>query len=690
MANSSARGRSLTPPQVVSMLVVFLALSGVGGVLSAGFATPFVGVTAALTKASAELFEELPSDFNVQQPSQISTLLASDGSEIAQFYAENRIVVPLSEISVNMQNAIVAVEDQRFYQHQGVDPTGMVRALVSNNSGGSRQGASTLTQQYVRNTLIETGLKNDDHKIIKDATESTVARKLREMKFALSLEQKYSKQQILEGYLNIAAFSPSTYGVEASSLHYFNKHAKDLTVAEAALLAGTTNAPSAYDPESQPELAKSRRDWVLSKMLEEKFITQEQYDEAVNSEIQLNVQEAPAGCGAAGSYAYFCTYVVNEILGSENFGPDVASRRQLLTRGGLKITTTLDLQRQNAADSVIEARTPIGDSDGANSTIVSIEPGTGKIRALAQNTTYEDSQLVFAADAKHGGVELPDGNVGFQPGSTFKALILAEWLKTGHTAAQTVNASAPRTYPPNTFNIPCAPELAAGSWTVNNVAGTNAGVMTVRDATKQSINVGFTEMLRQLDVCDVTQFAASIGVTKADGSQLDPDPSLALGAKPVPPLSMANAYATFASGGKYCKPIAIDSILDASGTSMAIPSADCTQAMDQNVADQTAITLQATSESGGTAKDAGIGRAIAGKTGTTDEAENAWFVGFTPQLSTAVWIGDAKESNKSLAGRTIGGQYFARMYGSDLAVPMWRDYMSQALANDPILPIPSH
>ncbi len=692
MAKSSARGRSLAPPQVVSMLVVFLALSGVGGVLSAGFATPFVGVTAALTKASAELFEELPSDFNVQQPSQISTLYASDGQEITQFYAENRIVVPLSQISVNMQNAIVAVEDQRFYQHQGVDPTGMVRALVSNNAGGSRQGASTLTQQYVRNTLIETGLRNDDHKIIRDATESTVARKLREMKFALSLEQKYSKQQILEGYLNIAAFSPSTYGVEASARHYFSKSASELTVAEAALMAGTTNAPSAYDPVSQPELAKNRMDWVLAKMLEEKFITQEQHDEAVATPIEsmLHVQDAPAGCGAAGTAAYFCTYVVNEILGSENFGPDVASRRQLLTRGGLKITTTLDLKRQSAADSIIQANTPIGDSDDANSTIASIEPGTGKIRAIAQNTTFEDSQLVFAADAKHGGVELADGTVGFQPGSTFKAIILAQWLRSGHTAGQVVNASGPRTYPPNTFNVPCDPDLAAGSWTVNNVAGTTAGNMTVREATKQSMNVGFTEMLKQLDVCEVTQFAASIGVTKADGSPLDPDPSLALGSKPVPPLSMANVYATFASGGKYCRPIAIESILDASGTSMAVPSADCTQALDEKAADQTAITLQATSEPGGTAKDAGIGRPIAGKTGTTDEAENAWFVGFTPQLSTAVWIGDAKESSRSLVGRTIGGNYYRQMYGSDLAVPMWRDYMSQALAEEPKLPIPSH
>ena len=672
------------------MLVVFLVLSSVGGILSAGFAAPFVGVTAALTRASAELFEELPSDFNVQQPSQISTLLAADGTEITKFYAENRIVVPLSSISVNMQNAIVAVEDQRFYQHQGVDPTGMVRALVSNNAGGSRQGASTLTQQYVRNTLIETGLKNDDHKIIKDATESTVARKLREMKFALSLEQKYSKQQILEGYLNIAAFSPSTYGVEASARHYFSTSAKDLTVAEAALLAGTTNAPSAYDPKSQPELAKNRRDWVLAKMLEEKFITKQQYDEAVNSEIKLDIQDSPAGCGAAGSYAYFCTYVVNEILGSENFGPNVAARRQLLTRGGLKITTTLNLERQSAADSVIQARTPIGGSDGANSTIVSIEPGTGRIQALAQNTNYEDSQLVFAADAKHGGIELPDGNVGFQPGSTFKAIILAEWLKTGHTPYQMLNASAPKNYGPNTFTVSCDPDRAAGPWPVNNVAGTNAGMMTVREATKQSINTGFTEMLRDLDVCEVTKLAASMGITKADGSQLDPDPSIALGSTPVPPLSMANAYATFASGGKYCKPIAIDQILDASGTSMAVPSADCTQAMDQGAADETAKTLRATSEPGGTAKDAVFGRPIAGKTGTTDEAENTWFVGFTPQLSTAVWIGDATESGRSLVGRTIGGVYFPKIYGSDLAVPMWRDYMSQAVANDPALPIPSH
>ena len=197
-------------------------------------------------------------------------------------------------------------------------------------------------------------------------------------------------------------------------------------------------------------------------------------------------------------------------------------------------------------------------------------------------------------------------------------------------------------------------------------------------------------MLSRRNGCDVTSFAASIGVTKADGTPLDARPSIVLGSQNVPPLSMANAYATFASGGKYCKPIAIDQILDASGTSMAVPSADCTQVMDQGAADETAKTLRATSEPGGTAKDAVFGRPIAGKTGTTDEAEHTWFVGFTPQLSTAVWIGDATESGRSLVGRTIGGVYFPKIYGSDLAVPMWRDYMSQAVANDPALPIPSH
>jgi len=371
----------------------------------------------------------------------------------------------------------------------------------------------------------------------------------------------------------------------------------------------------------------------------------------------------------------------------------------------IKTLITGDSQRGGAVELTIKPEIQQAAYDalaGREGAVVALDPKTGAILALVSTPSYDPSAFATrngnAANEANATLSQDSsrpldnraiaGN-RYPPGSTFKAIILAEWLKTGHTPYQMLNASAPKNYGPNTFTVSCDPDRAAGSWPVNNVAGTNAGMMTVREATKQSINTGFTEMLRDLDVCEVTKLAASMGITKADGSQLDPDPSIALGSTPVPPLSMANAYATFASGGKYCKPIAIDQILDASGTSMAVPSADCTQAMDQGAADETAKTLRATSEPGGTAKDAVFGRPIGGKTGTTDDNNDAWFVGFTPQLATAVWIGHAG-SPRTLNYQQIGPHYIGIMYGSDLAVPMWRDYMSQAVGNDPVLPIPSH
>lgn len=677
------------------MLLVFLLLSAAGGILTAGFAAPFVGATTALTNASTQLFEELPSDFNIQEPSEISVIKAADGTTLAEFYAENRIVVPLDQISINMQNAIVAVEDQRFYQHKGVDPTGMVRALVSNTQSDSRQGGSTLTQQYVRNVLVEAGLKEDDPAAIQAATESTIPRKLREVKYALTLEQKYSKQQILEGYLNIAPFSPSTYGVEASAQHYFSHSAAEMTVAEAALMAGVTNAPSAFDPVAYPEYAKNRMDWVLSKMLEEKFITQEQYDEGVATQItdMLNVKpEAAAGCGAAGNAAYFCTYVVNEILGSDLYGEDVASRRQLLVRGGLTITTTLDSYKQQKAQDAIEGVIPTGDPSDAKTTVVSVEPGSGRIVAMAQNTKFasvdgvDGTELVLAADSRHGGAESESGTSGFQPGSTFKAFILAQWYQDGRSGNYALN-TRPRTFPASSWNIPCAPELA-DSWSPQNVDKGLDGTHTVIDSTKQSINVGYAQMLNEMDVCSVTNLAASLGVARNDGTPLDPRPSIVLGAQEVPPLNMANAFATFAARGVYCKPIAIDSVTDTNGTAMPVPSADCKQVMDTTAADQTTQTLTSTSQSGGTAQTAAFGRPIAGKTGTTDDNDNVWFVGFTPQLATATWVGHSN-GYRTLNNQVIGGQYYTTIYGKDLAVPIWRNYMAPALEGEPVQNFPS-
>ena len=668
------------------MLLVFLLLSGVGGILTAGFAMPFVGVATAITGASEDFFNELPDDFNALEPSQISSIKASDGTEIAKFYAENRIVVPLDSISVNIQHAIVAVEDQRFYQHKGVDPTGMLRALASNAAGADRQGASTLTQQYVRNVLVEAGIRSGDPTKIRAATETTTARKLREIKYALTLEKTLpdAKNQILEGYLNIAAFSPSTYGVEASAQHYFSHSAKDMTIPEAALLAGLTNAPGAYDPVAYPDLAKDRMDWVLQKMLDNEFIDQAQYDQGVATQISdiLHVTNQVGGCASAGSAAYFCDYVVGEIQNSELFGKTATERNQLLLRGGLQITTTLDPNKQKAADDTIANYVPIGDPSNVKGAIVAVEPGSGKIQAMAQNTTYGTdsndssvSQISFSADYKHGGIE----NNGFQPGSSFKPFVLAEWYQMGRSGTETINTD-PVTFPAANWNISCSDDTFVEQWKVGNANPGEGGNHTIVQSTAMSINVAYAKMIQQMDICAVTDLASKMGVTKTDGSPIDPRPSITLGTMNVPPLNMANAYATFAAHGVYCKPIAINKVTDHSGTEMAVPSADCSQVMDQTAADKVALTLTNVLGGQGTAKNYALaGRQAAGKTGTTEEMDNAWFVGFTPQLSSAVWMGHS-EGTKPMNGQYIGGRYYGTMYGSDAPAPMWKQFMDTSLA----------
>lgn len=696
MSKPPARGRSLSPAQVVSMLLVFLLLSSAGGILSAGFAMPMVGAVTAVTNASAQLFDELPDDFNILEPSEISVIKASDGTQITQFYAENRIVVPLSDMSINIQNAIVAVEDKRFYQHKGVDPAGIVRAVLSNASSGDTQGASTLTQQYVRNVLVEAGLQADDSAAIAAAKAPTVARKLREVKYALTLEQKYSKQQILEGYLNIAAFGPSTYGVEASAQHYFSHSASELSIAEAALMAGITNAPAAYDPITYPEEAKDRMDWVLEKMYEEEFITAEEYEEAKNTQITdlLNVTETVGGCAAAGSAAYFCEYVVSEIENSELYGATEAERRQRLMRGGLEITTTIDLALQGAADGAVQEYVPTGDPSNVKAALVSVEPGTGRIVAMSQNTNYGNAyegdptatQISFSADASHGGMVNSDGTSGFQPGSTFKAFVLAQWYAEGRSGYTTMNTD-PTTFPASTWRISCDPSKT-DTWRVGNANSAEGGTHNVIQNTAMSINVGFARMTAAMDICSITSLAASLGVTNNAGEALTPSPSIALGSQEVTPLQMANAYATFAAHGVYCRPIAIDRIVDSDGNDMPVPSADCTQAMDSTAADQTALTLTNVMTSQGTGRSAILnGRPSAGKTGTTERMDNAWFVGFTPELSAAVWLGHS-DGYYPMDQQVVGGRYYYTMYGSDAPAPLWKTYMDAALAGKPASSFP--
>ena len=332
---------------------------------------------------------------------------------------------------------------------------------------------------------------------------------------------------------------------------------------------------------------------------------------------------------------------------------------------------------------------PTRDPSNVKAALASVEPGTGRIMAMSQNTDYgvttdSDSsvtQISLSADASHGGLETGGGSSGFQPGSTFKAFVLAEWYQEGRSGYTSMNTS-PRTFGRSTWNISCDPSKA-DTWDVRNANDSESGAHNVIQSTAQSINVGFAQMTSEMDICNITNLAAKLGVTNNSGDPLTPTPSIALGSQEVTPLQMANAYASFAAHGVYCRPIAIDSIEDADGSPMDVPSANCWQAMDATAADQTALTLTHVFDKDGTGKDIPLsGRTAAGKTGTTEDMDNAWFTGFTPQLAASVWLGHS-EGYSRMDHQTIGGHYYTTMYGSDAPAPLWQQYMNEALVGQP-------
>lgn len=653
-------------------------------ILFAGLAIPAVGTVGMISRAGTATFNELPDTFEPVPPSEQSVVLAADGSVLAHFFAQNRRVVALNEMSPWVRKAIIAIEDHRFYDHHGVDLEGNVRAVANNLAGGSMQGASTLTQQYVKNTLIEIGLQSGNDQMVRDAKAPTIQRKLREAKYATSVEKKYSKDQILAGYLNIAPFGPSVYGVEAAALHYFSKHAKDLTLAEGALLAGLTQSPSAYDPLRFPKQAQKRRDLVLSAMLGYGDITQAEYDTAHSLKVadMLKPSHEPQGCAAAGSAAYFCSYVVNEIYNNAAYGKTLQERRRLLLRGGLTIHTTLQPAAQKAAQQALEAQVPKNDPSNAKIALASIEPGTGKIIALAQNTTFgvtvpndpSATEVSFAVDRAHGG------GAGYQTGSSYKVFTLAAWLDSGKSAYASVGGRTQ--YDASEFTATC-PQAAPSNWTLKNAHSGTERPTSVITATQQSLNTGFANMASELDLCAIMDMAKKTGAVPGDDTWWgDNDehlftPAAILGSGSVPPLSMANAYATFINDGRYCKPLAIEAVEDRDGKALDIPTTQCHQAIKAETAQKVTRVLNLTYQSYG--GQTAIGRPAMTKTGTTDHAEAAWLVGGVPQLSTAVWIGHS-EGTAPLVDVTIGGRFYHVVYGSTIPSAAWKAYMAQVTA----------
>ena len=673
---SHSHSRAVRPAQLLALLLAFLSVSSLMGVVTAGMLVPVAGPTALVAKSVPSVFNELPGDLQTVTPAEESQLLDSSGGVIAHFYDKQRIVVPSANIADVMKKAIVAIEDKRFYEHNGVDATGIARALVTNLGESGRQGASTITQQYVRNSLAERGYLEGDAEQVSAATEQTTERKLREIKYALALEKTQSKDEILTGYLNIAPFGPITYGVEAASQRYFSKSASELNYLEAALLAGLVQSPVQYDPLTHPEAAQERRDTVLATMLDQGVITQEEYDEGVATTVDsmLHPTVSSEGCsGAESSKAYFCDYVLSQFLEDPTFGATRIERERLLKTQGITIRTTLDSAKQDAAYAALTNAIPVGDASGLNDALVSLDPRTGKVLAMAQNTAYgiEAGQTMSNYSA--------DGN--FQVGSTFKVFTLLQWFKEGHSAYETVG-SANTFYPNGAFKCD-GRSITTEGYQVNDLAG-KTGTMNVVRATGQSVNQAFVNMASRVDFCSIFETAYDMGITE-DGEVPSPFPANILGSVSSSPLQMASVFATIANSGQQCKPQSIESVTDRDENVLKEFAADCKEVISPDVANKTAALLTASAGQYYTSTRLGDGRPFAAKSGTTDGHANTWLTGFTPSLATAAWVGHGDNSSQEVSGVVINGVYHSEIFGETyVGQNIWAPYMTQALAGTPV------
>jgi membrane peptidoglycan carboxypeptidase len=696
--------------QLVALLLAFVLIAGAGGVLGAGLFIPLAAGASTATDNTVKLFDSVPDELQPGPLSQASTVLDADGKRLATFYAQNRIVVPLDKVSDNMKNAVIAIEDERFYEHGGIDPRGITRAFFNNLAGKSTQGASTLTQQYVKNVLIDKAQQDGDPFGVLEARKDTLERKLKEAKLAISLEKSMPKDQILQGYLNVAQFGKNNiYGVETAAHYFFNKPAKDLTPVEAATIAGVTKAPSTFDPTVNPKESQKRRDIVLNKMYQFGYIDADTYEKSIATPIKktLHVTPVPTGCQSADGAAFFCDYVIKEIMTNPEFGKTQADRLDLLYRGGLKITTTLSRAKQKAAEKQVMAHIPTGNDAGLDAVLVSVEPGTGKILSMAQNKRYNPSKtpkrgetsINYAADFVHGGSR------GFQPGSNFKPFVLADWLKEGHTLNETVNATKVDHYSRD-FHSSCGPvSIGTKAWSPANTEGSIGGRMTVLKGTFMSINTAFVDMGTKLDLCSVAKTAWNMGFRPTqtmDGTPVKKatfddmfkaTPSAVIGTQQTSPVQLAAAFATLASNGTYCEPIAITKVVKADGKKLRVPSAHCNpNALPSNIASTVVSAMEKVlTEPFGTAHGNSLagGRPAAGKTGTSQLSAQTWFTGFTPQISTTAWVGESSgDRNAHHFDFMFEGRFIHRLYGATLAAPMWKDYMNEAVAGMPVVSFP--
>jgi 1A family penicillin-binding protein len=594
--------------------------------------TVALGVVAGLTYLDDSLKglpdPDKPGAFRVAQPTKI---YSADGKLLANFYLENREVVKLSQITSDLANAMVAVEDERFYEHTGVDFVGIARAAVINlTQGNTQEGASTITQQYIRNTILAD-----------ERYEITYRRKLREAYLAEELEKRHSKAEILELYLNAVYFGDGAYGAQAAALNYFGKPASQLTLGEAALMAGLPQSPNGLNPYYNLNGAKARQKIVLERMVANKYVTQKQADEAALQPITLvktlDPDEGIYDC------QYFVSYVRKQLLTQY---PD-----SLVFKGGLTVYTTIDTKLQRYSEAAVKSVLNLPKDPDAG--LASIDPRNGYILAMYGGKNYKTNHYNTATQGKR------------QPGSAFKVFVLVTALEKGMPPHRTVDSSSPAV-------IPSRP-----AWRVSNSEGSGKGYITLSAATRSSVNTVFARLIWELGAREVARTAKRMGIT----SEVPAYPAIALGGLPrgVSPLEMASAYGVLAAGGIRYEPTAITKIVDADANVIFEHKPTGTRVLSKEIAWATTQQLMGVI-SGGTGTRASLpGREVAGKTGTAQNYQDAWFCGYTPQMSTAVWMGYL---TGSIPMRNVHGQ---RAFGGTFCAPMWRYYMANALKGQPAI-----
>jgi membrane peptidoglycan carboxypeptidase len=669
---------------VTNHLSPLLRAGIIAGVIVAAAVYPLAAIGGIGIKSGTEVIDGLPRELTDVPAAQTTYVYANDGETLlTMFYEEYRSYTPITEVSPYLQQAIIASEDARFYEHNGVDSKGIARAFVANTQAGVvEQGASTLTMQYVRMALRD-GAETPAQ--VQAATEQTNERKIREARLALEMERQMSKGEILERYLNRAYFGHRAFGVFAAAEIFFSKRPADLDLVESATLAGLVQAPSAYDPASQDrQAATNRRNWVIDRMADLGYLSYEVAEQAKDEPIDLDLSTPPNDCVSVPSdtndWGFFCDLFRTWWLSQPAFGDNWLDRLDRLRRGGYTVVTSIDPEVQEIAQRHVRAKESIGSplAHGA----VAIEPGSGLVKAMAVNRAYSLDQTFNGPHTDYrkqgevtsnypntvnpllGGGDMP----GYQAGSTFKWFVLLAALEEGMPLSTRIDS--PHRYVSSYPGSPGERGTCRGRWCPSNASGAMTGRHTMWQGLGKSVNTYFVQLQERVGAEQAVRMAERLGLTwrtEVDRTMASPERAdgwgaFTLGVADTTALEMANAYAVGAADGVYCEPMPAVSIRNLSGEEVtwrpdpdadAVPVAQprCRQEVSEDVARAATDAARCVTGYGAARGSCGswstagevhgiVGRPVAGKTGTTDDNRTAWFIGFTPELSVASFTAD--------------------------------------------------